>query len=151
MTIPDPGLDDQQGWRQLFRIGGWIILALGVVLTAIAFIDFFSAFGGFRAPQNFWMAFIGLPLIAVGSWMLKAGYLGPASSMSRERSRRHSATRWGSSVSARGSWSAPRVADGTRPMRSSATTAEPRCVERAPLAGPTTRPMRSSATTAESR
>ena len=79
MTVPDPGLHDQRSWRQLFRIGGWIVLALGVILTAIALVDFFSAFGAFRAPQNFWMAFIGLPLIGVGSWMLRAGYLGPAS------------------------------------------------------------------------
>lgn len=84
MTVPDPGLHNQDDWRGYFRVGGWIALALGVLLTAIAVIDFFSAFGSmgepvpFGPPPNFWMAFLGLPLIAVGSWLLKAGYLGAA-------------------------------------------------------------------------
>lgn len=78
MTIRDPGLPDQSGWRSFFRVGGWIVLGIGVILTAIALIDFFSAFGTFGMPRNFWMGFVGLPLIAVGSWMLKAGYIGPA-------------------------------------------------------------------------
>ncbi len=84
MTRPDPGLPEQEGWRSFFRIGGWIALAVGVVLTATAFIGFFSAFGSFGGPSsfgpppNFWMGFVGLPLIAIGSWMLKAGYLGAA-------------------------------------------------------------------------
>lgn len=78
MTLPNPGLPDQEGWRSFFRIGGWIVLGIGVLLTAIAFIDFFSAFSSFGVPRNFWMGFVGLPLIVVGSWMLKAGYIGPA-------------------------------------------------------------------------
>jgi len=40
--------------------------------------DFFSAFGSFSPPTNFWMAFIGLPLLAVGVGMMRIGYLGPA-------------------------------------------------------------------------
>jgi ribosomal protein L40E len=79
MASPDPGLRNQESVRSLLRIGGWIAISVGIVLTAIALIDFFSAFGSFGAPTNFWLAFIGLPLIAIGSWMLKAGYLGPAS------------------------------------------------------------------------
>jgi hypothetical protein len=84
MTLPDPGLPDQHGWRDFFRVGGWIALGLGVILTGIAVIGFFSAFGSigapapFGPPPNFWMAFLGVPLIAVGSAMLKAGYIGPA-------------------------------------------------------------------------
>ncbi|MDQ2675034.1 MAG: zinc ribbon domain-containing protein [Chloroflexota bacterium] len=84
MTRPQPGLPDQDGWRSFFRIGGWVAVGLGVLLTATAVIGFFSAFGGmggppsFGPPPNFWMGFVGLPLIAVGSWMLKAGYLGAA-------------------------------------------------------------------------
>ena len=34
MTGPDPGLHNQDEWRGFFRIGGWIALALGVLLTA---------------------------------------------------------------------------------------------------------------------
>jgi len=84
MTLPDPGLPDQKGWRSFFRVGGWVALALGVLLTAIAVIGILSAFGSFGSPgsfgppPNFWMAFVGAPLIAAGSWMLKAGYLGAA-------------------------------------------------------------------------
>jgi ribosomal protein L40E len=79
VAAPDPGLPNQPGVRGSLRIGGWIALGLGIILTAIAVIDFFSAFGSFEQPRNFWLGFVGLPLIAVGSWMLKAGYLGSAS------------------------------------------------------------------------
>lgn len=78
MTAPDPGLPNQGGVRDLLRIGGAIALGLGIVLTAIALIDFLSAFGSFGTPTNFGLAFIGLPLIAVGGWALQAGYIGPA-------------------------------------------------------------------------
>jgi hypothetical protein len=55
------------------------VLGVGLLLTLGGMISFFSAFGSFAGPpQDFWMAFIGLPLIAVGAAMTKAGYLGPA-------------------------------------------------------------------------
>jgi ribosomal protein L40E len=79
VATPDPGLEQQWSARQALRIGGFVAVGLGVVLTAIAMISFFSAFGSFGAPTYFWLGFIGLPLIAIGSWILKAGYLGPAS------------------------------------------------------------------------
>lgn len=80
MTRPDPGLHDQGTWRTLLRVGGPILLGIGLILAAIGFIDFFSAFGSFGGmPRNFWMAFIGLPLMGLGTTMIKAGYLGPAS------------------------------------------------------------------------
>jgi len=79
MTRPDPGLDNQASWRSLLRVAGPLLLGAGVLLTAIAMVDFFSALNSFEAPRNFWLGFIGLPLIAVGSAMTKAAYLGPAS------------------------------------------------------------------------
>jgi len=85
MRSRDPGLHDQGTWRTFLRVGGLVLLGLGIILTAIALIGFFSAFGSFGSfgspgmPGNFWMAFLGLPLIGLGSTMLKAGYLGPAS------------------------------------------------------------------------
>jgi hypothetical protein len=79
MTRPDPGLGDQQRVRSFLRIGGWVALLAGLVLAAAGFIDFFSAFGTFQMPRNFWMAFVGLPLMGIGASMLRAGYLGPAS------------------------------------------------------------------------
>jgi ribosomal protein L40E len=87
MPPPDPGLRDQERIRGGLRIGGWIAVSVGIVLVGIAFLDFFSGFGSLdplgtpgslSGPGNFWMAFIGLPLVAIGSWMLKAGYLGAA-------------------------------------------------------------------------
>jgi Double zinc ribbon len=79
MAAPDPGLRNQESIRSLLRVAGLVAIGVGVVLTAIALGDFFSAMSSFRQPTNFWLGFIGLPLIAIGSWMLKAGYIGPAS------------------------------------------------------------------------
>ena len=79
MTPPGPGLRQQVATRSWLRAGGAVALGIGILLTAMALFDFFAAFGSFEPPKNFWMAFIGLPLIAVGASALKAGYLGPAS------------------------------------------------------------------------
>ncbi len=79
MTRPDPGLPEQPSLRSVLRIVGPTMVGIGLLLTAIALIDFFAAFGGFGMPGNFWMAFIGLPLIAIGSAITKFAYLGPAS------------------------------------------------------------------------
>jgi hypothetical protein len=78
MTPPDPGLRQQRGVRSILRIGGPILLGIGLLLTVGGMASFFSAFGSFAMPTNFWMAFVGLPLIAVGAGMTKIGYLGPA-------------------------------------------------------------------------
>jgi Double zinc ribbon len=78
MTRPDPSLRQQSGVRSFLRIGGPIILGIGLLLTIAGMASFFAAFGSFGMPQNFWMAFVGLPLIAVGGAMTKVGYLGPA-------------------------------------------------------------------------
>jgi hypothetical protein len=78
MASPDPGLPNQASVRSLLRIGGMVAIGIGIVLTAFALISFFTAFGSLEQPSNFWMGFVGLPLIGVGTWMLKAGYLGPA-------------------------------------------------------------------------
>jgi hypothetical protein len=79
MATPDPGLRGQGGVRTGLRVGGALALGAGLILTALAMVDFFAAFGSFQQPRNFWMAFLGLPLIAIGAAMLKAGYIGPAS------------------------------------------------------------------------
>ncbi|HJP70959.1 MAG TPA: zinc ribbon domain-containing protein [Candidatus Limnocylindria bacterium] len=79
MTAPDPGLRQQAATRSFLRAGGAVALGLGVLLTGIALFDFLGAMGSFEQPKNFWMGFIGLPLIAIGGATMKAGYLGPAS------------------------------------------------------------------------
>lgn len=64
--------------RTLFRVLGTVLLLAGLGLTVIALADFFSAFGGdsFGAPKKFWMGFAGLPLMAVGAWLLMLGFAG---------------------------------------------------------------------------
>ncbi len=79
MPSPDPGLPEQASLRSSLRIIGPAMVGVGLLFTAIAMIDFFAAFGGMGIPGNFWMAFIGLPLIAIGSAITKFAYLGPAS------------------------------------------------------------------------
>ena len=78
MTPRPPQLPQQATLRSFLRIGGPIVLGIGLVLTVVAVADFFSAFGSFAPPTNFWMAFIGLPMLAIGGGMMQAGYLGTA-------------------------------------------------------------------------
>ena len=81
MTRPDPSLREQNTIRTLLRIGGPILLGIGLVLAIAGFVSFFSAFGNPSGgmPTNFWMAFIGLPMLAAGASLTRAGFLGPAS------------------------------------------------------------------------
>jgi uncharacterized membrane protein len=78
MSSQPPQLRDQAAVRSGLRIGGAVVFGIGLVLTVIAFADFFGAMGSFAMPTNFWMGFIGLPLMAVGVAMMRAGYLGAA-------------------------------------------------------------------------
>jgi len=66
------------GLRSLLRVVGPVLIAIGALFLLVAMIDFFSSFGTFGAPTKFWMAFVGMPLIAAGGWMTKFGYLGVA-------------------------------------------------------------------------
>lgn len=78
MTPRPPQLSQQAGVRTFLRIGGPIVLGLGLLLTVIGVADFFSSFGTFAMPSKFWMAFLGLPMIAIGGGMVQVGYLGAA-------------------------------------------------------------------------
>ncbi len=69
----DPG---QAQTRATLRTVGPLVLGAGVLLTVIAFVDFFASFGGFEPPRFFWCAFLGMPLIAVGAALCKFGYVG---------------------------------------------------------------------------
>jgi hypothetical protein len=63
--------------RAGLRTLGALLAIAGGVLTAIGLVSFFGAFSqGGGAPQYFWCAFLGLPLLAIGVGMLKMGYLG---------------------------------------------------------------------------
>ncbi len=62
--------------RAGLRLFGLPVVVLGVVLTAIGLISFFSAFGTFQPPKYFWAAIIGLPMIGVGLALTRLAYLG---------------------------------------------------------------------------
>src|SRR5262245_54188118 len=81
MTRPDPGLQQQATLRTLLRVGGPIVLGIGLILTIIAFVSFFSSINNpsLGMPDKFWLGFIGLPMVGIGSSMVKVAYLGPAS------------------------------------------------------------------------
>ena len=64
--------------RGTLRLLGPVLVVTGAGFMAVGFIDFFSAFGTFGPPRNFWACFVGLPILSVGIWMTKFGYLGVA-------------------------------------------------------------------------
>jgi hypothetical protein len=78
MTEQLPGYRGQDDARNAFRAGGVAVFGIGLVLTVIAFADFFIAFGGSGPPTLFFLAFIGIPLMGVGGWLLLAGFGGAA-------------------------------------------------------------------------
>lgn len=70
---------DHQQQRESIRLIGKIVLSVGILLSVIGFGSFFSSFGSFEPPRYFWCALLGLPMVGIGSALLKAGYLGAIS------------------------------------------------------------------------
>ena len=62
--------------RRTLRSVGLVVLALGGLLTLIGVGSFFASFGSFEPPRYFWCAFLGMPLLFVGSAMTMFGFLG---------------------------------------------------------------------------
>lgn len=62
--------------KKKLKIGGTAVLAVGLVCTIVAFVNFFTVFGNPDAgmPKLFFLGFIGLPLIAIGAIMLVFGF-----------------------------------------------------------------------------
>lgn len=62
--------------KKKLKIGGTAVLAVGLVCTIVAFVNFFTVFGNPDAgmPKLFFLGFIGLPLIAIGTIMLVFGF-----------------------------------------------------------------------------
>src|SRR5687767_8391831 len=74
MTEPiDPRHTDM---RNTLRAIGPLVVIVGVIFTVIGLGSFFSSFGTFEPPRYFWCAFVGLPLIGLGSAICKFAYLG---------------------------------------------------------------------------
>ncbi len=69
----DPG---HKAARNTLRVVGPLVALIGAGFAVVGFVDFFSAFGGSRAPHLFWCAFVGLPLLGLGVTLTKFAYLG---------------------------------------------------------------------------
>jgi hypothetical protein len=78
MSAQPPQLRDQAAVRSGLRIGGAILVAIGLILAIVGFASFFSAFDSPSAspPKHFWMLFVGGPMVVIGLGMLAAGFLG---------------------------------------------------------------------------
>ncbi|USN99970.1 MAG: zinc ribbon domain-containing protein [Phycisphaeraceae bacterium] len=62
--------------RGLLRTLGPILIAAGGLCIVIAFVEFFSKFGGMEPPRLFWLFFIGGPMLIAGLAMTSAGFAG---------------------------------------------------------------------------
>lgn len=76
-----PALAQQGGARTTFRVLGVVLVLGGLALLGTALADFFASFSspGRGMPTKFWMAFVGIPVLAVGIWAVMAGFMGTAS------------------------------------------------------------------------
>ena len=62
--------------RNILRVVGPVILAIGIIFVITGFVSFFTAFHGNGEPKYFWCGFVGMPLVAVGGAITKFGYMG---------------------------------------------------------------------------
>jgi hypothetical protein len=79
--VASPGYANQSSMRSAFRIGGLLVLAVGVTFSVMGFLALFGTMNDTTSdgpPSQFFLAFAGLPLMAVGGWLLQAGFGGAA-------------------------------------------------------------------------
>ncbi len=62
--------------RRILRIGGPLILLLGLALMGIGLTSFFMAMGGGGPPRYFWCGIVAMPILFVGGVMTQFGYFG---------------------------------------------------------------------------
>ena len=63
--------------HSIVRFFGAIIAGFGVILTAVGSFSLFSSWGTIGGSRYYWAAFLGLPLIAVGSAFTQSENLTP--------------------------------------------------------------------------
>ena len=76
---PDPLDPGHNNVREVLRVAGPAVLALGVVFMIIGVGSFFASFGSFEPPRYFWCAFVGIPLMGVGGALCQFAYMGAVS------------------------------------------------------------------------
>lgn len=62
--------------RSALRVVGPAVAGVGLIFLIIGVGNFLLAFGGHEPPRLFWCAFVGAPLLAVGSAISKFAYFG---------------------------------------------------------------------------
>jgi len=62
--------------RRVLRVGGPIVALAGFGFVVVGMASFFMSFGGSGLPRYFWCAFVGMPLLFVGTVMCMFGYMG---------------------------------------------------------------------------
>src|SRR5262245_35342624 len=71
--LEDPQHGDIRGF---LRVIGPAMMVAGLLFMVVGLASFFAAFNGNEPPRNFWCAFVGMPLLAVGSMISKFAYIG---------------------------------------------------------------------------
>ena len=66
----------QNSIRTALRIAGPLLLLAGVVCIIIAVASMFAGSTDFGPPRLFWLAFVGIPLMFVGSVLSMYGFMG---------------------------------------------------------------------------
>jgi len=90
MNFQDPAVRRPSGAAVAARVAGTLLVLVGLALVITAGVDFFATVSSgpdvdSHGPTKFWMLFVGLPLIAVGGWLLIAGFIGAASRLAYRR------------------------------------------------------------------
>ena len=77
MSNHTPGAQPRRsaGARTAFRVLGVVVLVVAIALVATAFGDLMNA-DMYQEPTKFWMAFVGIPLLGVGGFLLNLGFGG---------------------------------------------------------------------------
>lgn len=68
-------MDKHEKTKMILKICGGILLAVGIILALIGFIDFFGSIkSGTGMPDKFWCLILGLPLTGCGGMLLSIGF-----------------------------------------------------------------------------
>lgn len=57
---------NHQKTKKTLKVISIVLLGCGIILAAIGFISFFSAFNNGGFPKYFWCTFVGLPMLGIG-------------------------------------------------------------------------------------